>query len=867
MEKEPTRSPRSYADYENLFSKSEVPYVVVDNFIYVGNIITTQGWLIHVSSVKSELLSLLKTVIPIINSFEIPFKVTKDEKIAISILNGELGQNNTGKILTAYPSSLKTLNELVKELISATNLFNYTIVPTDFHLGGTIFTRYGAFNPILKYDHRGIIQTYIYDQSQTLIKDLPSVPFLTPTEQPWPFSDIKPPLPPTTSNTLLRKYYKISTLKSDVKGDVIKGVYLSKQGIIKYCLIKQGIKNMLSDDIGRDMWDRLNWQFLLHTKLSKSISIPKIIDHFEEDESKYLVMEFIRGISITNYVNKIYFNKTWKNISLREKRKILNISNLIIEIVESLHKEKYVHRDLSTENLLISRFDKIHLIDLELTWSLSNGIINSPFTLGTPGYMSPQQAMQNQPSFQDDIFSIGGILIKLFCNLHPIQIDSENQEDLFNSILYFTDSPDIAAIISKCRNREAELRPRLTEIKKIFSKLESSLYEPSRTTVQNQSFSKQINPELAIKIGLEGLFQPPLISKNNIWTVKKTPQISKSIGGFFDAIPMSFYEGISGIIWTLQTIRKLGIEVPIDNLQCTQNIELLYKYLLNPHVMPPAGLYRGTAGIVISLIDNIETSKEPYINIQELIIQCIARNPEGFNLGFGISGHGIAALNLIGILGKESVFTIASSFLNTLLNNQEKDGSWNLYFHNKKKNAKAISITYGISGILTFILKFLDIFPDRLIEKKALKCLDFISSNVKHLSKDETLDISEILIKGYLRFNDIKYLKCAEKLITTLDDQKNLSNLSLDQGLAAHGFLLLNAYKATNNKLYYTAAEEIAKTLCNTLILKKDRRYGFWATTISISPSPGLLNGHCGIIYYLANFTNISTLKHPLLDL
>ncbi len=263
--------------YSEILQSFGIQYKSVEYHLQVGEITGTQGWILHLSVVLSQVQnSNLVKVIPLLLEENIAFKIPKDANVCDDLLIGNLGISQIGKIISIYPKDDMSALNLAKKLIELTQAYRGPAIPTDICLSNIVYTRYGGFAPIIRLDATGN-KIYIYDQEGHLIKDSYFMPFQLPKSIFWPFSELRS-ISVANSKKLLKHIYKpISLLKADPRGNVYKGIYLKGLFNVKKCIIKQGYKYMNSDSAGRDIHDRLSWQRDLHNELARTVPFTRNI--------------------------------------------------------------------------------------------------------------------------------------------------------------------------------------------------------------------------------------------------------------------------------------------------------------------------------------------------------------------------------------------------------------------------------------------------------------------------------------------------------------------------------------------------------------------------------------------------------------
>src|SRR5215469_77035 len=162
-----------------------------------------------------------------------------------------------------------------------------------------------------------------------------------------------------------------------------------------------------------------------------SMSHPSIAKVFDAgttpDGQPYFAMEYVPGLPITEYCDK-------KKLTIRER---LDLFVQVCEGVQHAHQKAIMHRDLKPANILVIEVDgkpTPRIIDFGLakaagSMSEKNHLTQAGVFMGTPGYMSPEQA---NPELQDidtrtDVYSLGVLLYELLTGFLPSDVQRGDQ--------------------------------------------------------------------------------------------------------------------------------------------------------------------------------------------------------------------------------------------------------------------------------------------------------------------------------------------------------------------------------------------------------------------------------------------------------
>lgn len=230
-------------------------------------------------------------------------------------------------------------------------------------------------------------------------------------------------------------------------------------------------------------------RFVQEAKSAAALNHPNVcsvIDIQEHDNQMFIVMEFIDG----------------ETLRIKEQSGVLSQKSAIdfgIQIAEGLaaaHEKGIVHRDIKPENIMIRKDNIAQIMDFglaKLQLSKTSRLTRQGSTVGTAGYMSPEQVQGREADHRSDIFSLGVLLYELFTGRLPFQGAHETalMYEIVNvdppplSVVRPDLDPEFDRIVLECIQKEPDERYNsVKDIAKDLKRLkrESSRQNISRTT-------------------------------------------------------------------------------------------------------------------------------------------------------------------------------------------------------------------------------------------------------------------------------------------------------------------------------------------------------------------------------------------------
>lgn len=163
-------------------------------------------------------------------------------------------------------------------------------------------------------------------------------------------------------------------------------------------------------------------------ELGVHLQIPTLFAYFEQDECLYLVQQYIQGQNLFQEMNKE---------GIFNERKIREVFNELLHILQFVHDRQVIHRDIKPENIMrcltipvLSPKQKIEgkervslvLIDFGIAKQLEETNLAGGTTMGTYGYSAPEQLQEGKVYPASDLYSLGATCFQLLTGVSPYNL-------------------------------------------------------------------------------------------------------------------------------------------------------------------------------------------------------------------------------------------------------------------------------------------------------------------------------------------------------------------------------------------------------------------------------------------------------------
>jgi hypothetical protein len=144
-------------------------------------------------------------------------------------------------------------------------------------------------------------------------------------------------------------------------------------------------------------------------------NIVTIHDYGEESGTLYMAMEFLQGPDLRDAIDGDLLG------SLDQK---LDVMDMVLDALEYAHTQNVVHRDVKPANIHLGSGRQVKIMDFGLARMNTSEMTQEGIVLGTPNYMSPEQALGDKVDGRSDVFSTGAVLYELLTGHKPFEADS-----------------------------------------------------------------------------------------------------------------------------------------------------------------------------------------------------------------------------------------------------------------------------------------------------------------------------------------------------------------------------------------------------------------------------------------------------------
>ena len=219
-------------------------------------------------------------------------------------------------------------------------------------------------------------------------------------------------------------------------------------------------------------------------------NILTVYDAGEDHEQPYIVLEFLDGgDTLKRYIEKD---------NLLSIERTVEILYQCAKALDYAHRRGVIHRDIKATNIMLTADGRVKICDFGIAQYSSGDQTQVMGLLGSPRYMSPEQAREEDVTAQTDIYSLGVVAYELLTGKAPFAANGLSK--LINQILHESPPPisdfrpdvpeKLAQIVAKAMAKDVESRYQTgRELAADLAGVFAHLDEPSDQPAEDEKFS------------------------------------------------------------------------------------------------------------------------------------------------------------------------------------------------------------------------------------------------------------------------------------------------------------------------------------------------------------------------------------------
>ncbi|MEU2116329.1 class III lanthionine synthetase LanKC [Streptomyces sp. NPDC016459] len=354
----------------------------------VGSVLPAQGWKIHVSAGLDNAETVLATVRDYCLRHDVAFKFVPSRYLLHQRNAKYADRAGSGKFITVYPADDEQCERVATDLAGLLDGEPGPYILSDLRWGrGPVHLRYGSFVRRHCYDEHGELRPAVEDGSGTLVPDRRGPVFHVP-EWVTPPAFLRPHLDARAAVTVQDMPYEIEKALHFSNGG---GVYEARHRQTgRRVVLKEArpYAGLAAD--GADAVTRLHRERSALERLSGLACTPEVLDSFTVGDHHFLVLEFVEGKPLNTFFARRHplMEADPSAERLAEYTEwALRVHGLVEQAVAAVHARGIVFNDLHLFNIMLSEDESsVVLLDFEAAQPAAEG---GRQTVANPAFVAP----------------------------------------------------------------------------------------------------------------------------------------------------------------------------------------------------------------------------------------------------------------------------------------------------------------------------------------------------------------------------------------------------------------------------------------------------------------------------------------------
>ncbi|MFC2156371.1 protein kinase [Acidobacteriota bacterium] len=226
------------------------------------------------------------------------------------------------------------------------------------------------------------------------------------------------------------------------------------------------------------------------------------------DGTYFITMEYVPGEDLKNFINRVGRLPIPKAVSIAEQ---------VCEGLAEAHRQGVVHRDLKPQNIMIDWDGNARVMDFGIARFIkAKGITDAGIMIGTPEYLSPEQAETKDVDLRSDLYTLGIILYEMLTGVVPF----DGETPLSVAMKHKTEKPknpveinpqipeELSHLILKCMEKDRNKRYQRTE--DLLSDLKTIRKSLPATETKSEQRRPVTSKEITVTVNLKKILIPAL---------------------------------------------------------------------------------------------------------------------------------------------------------------------------------------------------------------------------------------------------------------------------------------------------------------------------------------------------------------------